>query len=158
MTQQYIVGEFPSLLGDLQRAPGQRLAAVHDLRREVELSPPTMLPPLAHKALRLTDMICWAALERGDTSGFSHYSKGAAALRAFTDNPASCPTNKRTPLQARTPHPRLGLKRSPEPARRRGAFIPPALPARSSPVSILGVHIPPRPERKTNGQRNRQMV
>lgn len=86
VTQQYIVGEFSSLLGDLQRPPGQRLAAVCDLRRQVELSPQSMLPPLAQKAIRLTDTICWAALERGDASGFCHYSKGAAALREFTDN------------------------------------------------------------------------
>ena len=86
MTQQYIVGEFSSLLGDLQRAPGQRLDAVRDLRREVELSPPSMLPPLARKAIRLIHVLCWAALKRGDVDGFCAYLKGAAALREFTAN------------------------------------------------------------------------
>ena len=86
MTQQYIVGEFSSLLGDLQRAPGQRLDAVHDLRREVELSPPSMLPPLARNAIRRIQLMCSAALKRGDVDGFCHYLTGAVALREFTAN------------------------------------------------------------------------
>jgi hypothetical protein len=58
VTQQYIVREFSSLLGDLQRAPGQRLAAVHDQRREIERSPLSMLPPLARNAIRWRPTAC----------------------------------------------------------------------------------------------------
>jgi hypothetical protein len=86
VTQQYLIGQFSVLLEDLQPPPGERLAAaVHDLRREVESSPPSMLPSLAREAMSLTDAICWAALERGDSQGFCHYAAGAFALGAFTD-------------------------------------------------------------------------
>jgi hypothetical protein len=84
MTQQYLIGQFSSLLGDLQPAPAGWLAAVHDLRREVESSPLPVLPQLAHKAMDLTDMICWAALEQGDVGGFCRYAETAVALREFT--------------------------------------------------------------------------
>jgi hypothetical protein len=57
MTQQYIAGEFSSLLADLQPAPGEWLVAVDDLRREVECSPVRMLPPLAHEAMNLTEVV-----------------------------------------------------------------------------------------------------
>jgi hypothetical protein len=49
------------------------MAAILDLRREVECSPPRMLPPLAREAISLTDEICWTALEQGDVG----YSKTA---------------------------------------------------------------------------------
>lgn len=85
MTQQYILGEFSSLLAELQPAPTDLLDhAVHDLRREVELSPLPMLPRLAQEAMTLTDMICWTALDRGDASGFCRYASTAVALRNFT--------------------------------------------------------------------------
>ena len=86
MTQQYIIGQFSSLLRDLEPAPAEWLAAVHDLRREVESSPLPMLPQLAHEAMDLTDLICWAALEQGDVGGFRRYAKTAVALREFTAN------------------------------------------------------------------------
>ena len=86
MTQQYLIGQFSVLLEDLQPPPGDRLAvAVHDLRREVESSPPAMLGCLAREAMSLTDAICWAALERGDSQGFCRYAAGALALGEFTD-------------------------------------------------------------------------
>jgi hypothetical protein len=85
MTQQYIVGEFSSLLAELQPAPSALLGdALHDLRRDVELGPPPVLPRLAQEAMTLSDMICWAALEQGDVSGFSRYVGAAVALREFT--------------------------------------------------------------------------
>lgn len=63
MTQQYIIGQFSALLGELQPPPGDWLAtAVHDLRRDVESSPLPMLPRLAAEALSLTDMVCWTRL------------------------------------------------------------------------------------------------
>jgi hypothetical protein len=87
MTQQYIAGEFSSLLAELRPAPNESLtAALDDLRREVEASPLARLPRLALKAMTLTDVICWAALERGDASGFCRYANGAAMLQEFTDN------------------------------------------------------------------------
>ncbi len=85
MTQQYIVGEFSSLLAELQPVPSASLGnALHDLRRDVELGPLTMLPRLAQEAMTLTDMICWVALEQGDVSGFCRYVGAAVALREFT--------------------------------------------------------------------------
>ncbi len=87
MTQQYLIGQFSALLGDLQPPPGECLAeTVHDLRREVESCPLAMLPKLAREAMTLTDVICWAALERGDSSGFCRYAKVAVALGEFTDS------------------------------------------------------------------------
>ena len=87
MTQQYIIGQLSALLGDLQPGVGQCLAAaVHDLRREVESCPLAMLPKLAREAMTLTDVICWTALERGDSSGFCRYAKVAVALGEFTDS------------------------------------------------------------------------
>jgi hypothetical protein len=92
MTQQYLIGQFSALLEELQPAPGDWLAgAVRDLRREVESSSVQTLPRLAHQALDLTDVICWAALERGDCSGFGRYAKAAAALGDFTDSAGLVP-------------------------------------------------------------------
>ncbi len=85
MTQQYIVGEFSSLLAELQPVPSASLGkALHDLRRDVELGPLPVLPRLAREAMTLTEMICWVALEQGDLCGFSRYADVAAALREFT--------------------------------------------------------------------------
>jgi hypothetical protein len=39
MTQQYLVGQFSALLGDLERTAAAWQPVVHDLRREVESSP-----------------------------------------------------------------------------------------------------------------------
>jgi hypothetical protein len=85
MTQQYIVGEFSSLLAELQPVPSASLGnALRDLRRDVELGPLPVLPRLAQEAMTLTDMICWVALEQGDLSGFSRCVGAAVALREFT--------------------------------------------------------------------------
>ncbi len=87
MTQQYIIGQFSALLGELQPPPGECLAAaVHDLRRDVEAAPLPMLPKLAREAMNLTDTICWEALERGDPNGFGRYANAAVALGEFADN------------------------------------------------------------------------
>ncbi len=91
MTQQYLVGEFSSLLAELQPAPGEWPAAVDELRREVERSALSGLPRLACEAMDLTDMICWAALERGDASGFCSCAATAVALRDFTANAGLLP-------------------------------------------------------------------
>jgi hypothetical protein len=86
VTQQYIVGQFSVLLGDVQPPPGEWLAAVRKLRGEVESCPLSMLPRLAQEALCLTDRICWSALEQGDVGSFCGYAKSAAALGEFIDS------------------------------------------------------------------------
>jgi hypothetical protein len=86
MTQQYILGEFSSLLTGLEPAAGELGGVVRSLRREVERSPPHMLSPLAREALNLAEMTCWLALDEGDVSGFCRYAKTAAALQDFTAN------------------------------------------------------------------------
>jgi hypothetical protein len=84
MTQQYLAGEFSSLLAELQSAPSGSLAeAVHGLRREIERAPLPILPRLAEEAMTLSDLICWAALEQGDVGGFARSVGAAAALREF---------------------------------------------------------------------------
>ena len=87
MTQQYLIGQFSVFLGELQPPPGEAMAdAVRDLRREVETSSLQMLPELAREAMRLTDVICWGALERGDPRGFCRYADAAVALGEFADS------------------------------------------------------------------------
>jgi hypothetical protein len=86
MTQQYLVGEFSALLGDLERTAAAWQPAVHGLRREVESSPVAMLPEFADKATELIDTICWAALHRGDVTRFCGCAKAAAALGEFIDS------------------------------------------------------------------------
>ena len=86
MTQQYIVGQFSVLLEDLQLPSGEWLAAVRELRSEVESCPLSMLPRLAQEAMGLTDRICWSAVEHGDVSSFCGSTRSAAALGEFLDN------------------------------------------------------------------------
>ena len=86
MTQQYLVGQFSALLGDLEPTAAEWQPAVHGLRREVESSPVAMLPEFADKATALADTTCWAALHRGDVTRFSSCAKAAAALGEFIDS------------------------------------------------------------------------
>jgi hypothetical protein len=86
VTQQYIVGQFSVLLGDVQPPAGEWLAAVRELRSEVESCPLSMLPRLAQKAIGLTDLICWSALEQGDLDSFRGCARSAAALGEFIDD------------------------------------------------------------------------
>jgi hypothetical protein len=87
VTQQYLIGQFSVLLGELQPPPGELMAdAVRDLREQVESSPLQMLPKLAHDAMRLTEAICWGALERGDPGGFCRYADAAVALGEFANS------------------------------------------------------------------------
>jgi hypothetical protein len=85
MTQQYIVGEFSSLLARLELVAGEPLSeAVTELRHEVELSPVQRLPRLVEYAFELADAVCWEALEHGDPVGFCRNVVAEAALRDFT--------------------------------------------------------------------------
>lgn len=86
LTQQYIVGQFSVLLEELQPPAGEWLAAVRELRGDVESCSLSMLPRLAQQAIGLTDLICWSALERGDVDGFCGCARSAAALGEFIDN------------------------------------------------------------------------
>ena len=86
MTQQYLLGQFSALLGDLERTAAEWQMTVHDLRREVESSQPAKLPRLADEVMEVTDAICWAALARGDIMRFVNCSKSAAELAEFIDS------------------------------------------------------------------------
>jgi hypothetical protein len=85
VTQQYIVGQFSVLLEDVQPPAAEWRAAVRELRSEVESCPLSMLPRLARKAIGLTDLMCWSALEQGDLDSFRGCSRSAAALGEFID-------------------------------------------------------------------------
>jgi hypothetical protein len=85
VTQQYILGELSAVLAGLQATPDDWLSrVVGNLRREVEISPPAVLPQLAREAINLTEMLCWVALERGDVDDFCRYTETAGELREFT--------------------------------------------------------------------------
>jgi hypothetical protein len=86
VTEQYLVGELSSLLGDLQWTPCGQLAAIRELRREVECSPLQLLPQRAREAMNLSDVICRVALEQGDVGAFRDCARTAVALGEFTDN------------------------------------------------------------------------
>jgi hypothetical protein len=85
MTQQYLVGQFSALLGDLEGPAADWRRAVHRLRRDVERSHPRGLVPLADEVLRLSDTICWGRLEQGDGEGFCRCVEAAAALAEFIE-------------------------------------------------------------------------
>jgi hypothetical protein len=85
VTQQYIVGKFSALLGGLEPTAREPLGdVVGKLRREVECSALTLLPQLAREALKLTDVVCWCTLDRGDVHGFCRCAETARALREFS--------------------------------------------------------------------------
>jgi hypothetical protein len=86
VTEQYIVGEFSQLLGDLETVARPLPSAVHELRRRVETSPVWRLGPLAQEAMELSDLVCWTALEKGDRGGFRACAKPAGTLREFAEN------------------------------------------------------------------------
>jgi hypothetical protein len=85
VTQQYIVGQFSVLLVDVEPPAGEWFGAVRELRREVESCPLSMLPRLARKAIGLTDLMCWSALEQGNLDGFRGCARSTAALGEFID-------------------------------------------------------------------------
>lgn len=84
MTQQYVVGELTSWLGNLQSVDDESLAsAIRDLRREVENCSAPRLRPLAHRAVALSETICWHSLNRGDLAQFCRDVDKAVGLRNF---------------------------------------------------------------------------
>ena len=87
MTEQYLVGEFSSLLGELQPVPDAQLAsALRDLRRQVEACPPCRLSCLARQAITLTDVICWRTFEGGDVGRFCQEIETVVRLEEFAIN------------------------------------------------------------------------
>ncbi len=83
MTQYYVAGQFSVMLEEIEATAADWHDAVHALRVKVEAAPLVLLPVLADEALRLTDAICWAAVEQGDVTRFSSRARLAAQLGEF---------------------------------------------------------------------------
>ena len=85
MTQQYLVGELSSLLGELQAvaagAPGAYEIA--RLRRVAEATPPATLGPQVACALLLANRACGEALATGSATAFLRDLAICAELRAW---------------------------------------------------------------------------
>ena len=85
VTQQYIVGEFSALLGELSAVPydeplGRALQA---LRHEVEACAASRLHLLTPRALALTAAISWVTFEEGDMERFCRSVDTAVGFRHF---------------------------------------------------------------------------
>lgn len=85
MTQQYVVGELSSILGELQTVAihGPAVGEIGRLRHEVEATPPWALAPLVVRAVALTNRVCGAALARGEAAAFVRQVAICAELRAL---------------------------------------------------------------------------
>jgi hypothetical protein len=85
MTQHYLCGELATRLACLECVAVDQASrcAVHQLRRDAELSPPFALCEVARRALLLADLLCWDALARGDVSSFADEAAIAADLHEF---------------------------------------------------------------------------
>ena len=73
VTQQYLIGELSLLLSNVA-AVATNDADVEEalrLRRRAETSAPEDLTAVAVSALRLTDVLCFMSLSRGDTTAFT---------------------------------------------------------------------------------------
>jgi len=85
MTQQYLVGEFSLILGELQ-AVATSEAAVRDvaqLRQEAESTPPTALGLVVLRAVKLVDRLCWETLQQGEIEAFIREMTICAELWEF---------------------------------------------------------------------------
>jgi hypothetical protein len=85
MTQQYVAGELSLLLAQLQAVTtGQeRVGEVVRLRRDAETLPVVALRCVAARALRLTDVLCWDSVARGDGESFCRQAAVSARLYEF---------------------------------------------------------------------------
>lgn len=85
MTRQYLAGELSLLLSQLQATTTNRGIAgdVAVLRREAETLPVDTLTSVAMRAMRLTDVLCWDSLARGDVAAFSRQAAASAELYEF---------------------------------------------------------------------------
>lgn len=85
MTQQYLAGELSLRLAQLQAVATNQVTAgdVAGLRREAETLPLDALTSVAVRALRLTDVLCWDSVARGDVAAFSRQAAASAELYEF---------------------------------------------------------------------------
>lgn len=81
MTQEYVIGELSSFIGDLQRISGDR--QLRNLRRRAECSSIAVLPLVAVEALDRADFLCWCSLARGEMDSFLRETEVAARLYEF---------------------------------------------------------------------------
>jgi hypothetical protein len=84
MTRQYLIGELPVRLEQLQATTRQAAAAdAARLRAEVETGPWKELAAASGRAMVLADELYWDSLSRGDAAAFADPAKIAAELRQF---------------------------------------------------------------------------
>jgi hypothetical protein len=85
MTRQYLAGELSWLLWQVQAvATDQAIAGdVARLRREAETVPVDALNSVAVRAIRLTDVLCWDSVSRGDVTAFNRQAAASADLYEF---------------------------------------------------------------------------
>lgn len=85
VTQQYLAGELSLLLARLQLMAANPTSecAFARLRAEAETSPATALGSVAARALRLSDLLCWESVSRGDTTAFRRQAEASAELYEF---------------------------------------------------------------------------
>jgi hypothetical protein len=82
MTRHYLVGDLSRLLGRLQAAApdAARARQVARLRQETEARAPEELGPVAHRALDLTEVMCWESLTHCDLDAFEEQAALSAEL------------------------------------------------------------------------------
>ena len=85
MTQQYLVGELSSILGELQALVPNGPAAreIAHLRLEAEATPPRALAPLVGRAVALANRVGSDALATGAAAPFIRALAICAELRAL---------------------------------------------------------------------------
>jgi hypothetical protein len=85
MTQQYLVGEFSSILGELQTlvSNGPAARAIARLRLEAEATPPWALAPLVGRAVALANRVAEEALTTGSAGPFIRALAICAELRVL---------------------------------------------------------------------------
>lgn len=85
MTQQYLAGEMSLLLAQLTTVSADPILAgqLDGLRREAETLPLTALGSVAKRAIRLTDVLCWDSVTRGDAASFDRQAAASAELYEF---------------------------------------------------------------------------
>lgn len=85
MTQQYLAGEMSLLLAQLRAVSADPTFAgqLESLRGEAENRPVTALRSVAVRAIRLTDVLCWDSVGRGDVASFDRQAAASAELYEF---------------------------------------------------------------------------
>lgn len=85
MTQQYLVGELSSILGELQALVRDTPVArqIARLRYAAEATPPGALGPLLERAVALANRVCAEALATGTAAAFIRALAIGAELREF---------------------------------------------------------------------------